>query len=75
MTLVTQLCVCRTPLHCAASCGNLKIAKLLVEHGAAVFARTMGNNEMAIDKCETIEGSPDAVHEYLSGECVETFCT
>ncbi|ESN91005.1 hypothetical protein HELRODRAFT_187621 [Helobdella robusta] len=29
-----------TPLHCAASCNNLKVCRLLVEHGACLFATT-----------------------------------
>lgn len=41
-----------TPLHCAASCNNLPIAKLLIEHGACIFATSLSDNETPAQKCE-----------------------
>jgi len=54
----------RTPLHCAASCSNVKMVRLLVENGAAVFARTISDEETARNKCED---NNDACFQYLSG--------
>lgn len=61
-----QLCS-RTPLHCAASCNNLKIVRLLVEGGAAIFAKTIGDNETAEDKCSVEDDGLESVHRYLAG--------
>jgi len=59
------LCVVfRTPLHCAASCSNVEMVRLLVENGAAVFARTVSDEESALDKCED---NADACAQYLTG--------
>ena len=57
----------RTLLHCAASCNNLKLVQLLVENGAAVFARTTSDGELAADKCEVDENGIESVHKYLLG--------
>jgi len=46
----------------------LRIVKLLVEHGAAIFAKTISDNEIALDKCEMKEDGSYTVHDYLSGE-------
>lgn len=48
-------CTIRTPLHCAASCNNVHLCKLLVESGAAIFATTISDVETAADKCEEME--------------------
>ncbi len=56
-----------TPLHCAASCGNVKLARLLVENGAALHARTLSDQETSLEKCD--QGDLDAECErYLSGK-------
>ncbi|KAL7073687.1 hypothetical protein ACQ4LE_007497, partial [Meloidogyne hapla] len=34
-----------TPLHCAASCGNLPMIKLLIEYGACPIATTISKSE------------------------------
>ncbi|OAF67053.1 hypothetical protein A3Q56_05211 [Intoshia linei] len=41
-----------TPLHCAASCDHYEISKLLVCHGASIFARTVTDNQTTKQKCE-----------------------
>ena len=60
-----MLCVFRTPLHCAASCNNVDMVRLLVENGAAVLARTISDEETALNKCEETDGS--ACVQYLTG--------
>ncbi|CAD5226428.1 unnamed protein product [Bursaphelenchus okinawaensis] len=46
-----------TPLHCAASCNNFPIAKMLIENGACVFAISLSDGETPSDKFEeSIEG-------------------
>lgn len=40
-----------SPLHCAASCNNLDLLKMLVENGACVFATTLSTAETAADRC------------------------
>lgn len=53
-----------TPLHCAASCGNVPLAKLLVEHGASLHARTLSDQETPLEKCD--QGDEEAeCEEYL----------
>ena len=54
----------RTPLHCAASCNNVDMVRLLIEHGAAVFAKTINDEETALSKCEE-----HACLQYLTGQC------
>lgn len=54
-----------TPLHCAASCGNLPMARLLVERGAAVFLRTSTDLETALEKCEEDSEGGQRTAEYL----------
>jgi len=58
---------CRTPLHCAASCNNVDMVRLLVENGAAVLAKTTSDEETALNKCEENDASFDACLQYLSG--------
>ncbi|XP_056652325.1 relA-associated inhibitor isoform X2 [Monodelphis domestica] len=41
-----------TPLHCAASCNDTAICTALVQHGAAIFATTLSDGAMAIEKCD-----------------------
>jgi len=55
----------RTPLHCAASCNNLKMVEFLVEHGACVFATTFSDHETAAEKCEEEEVGYDGCSQYL----------
>ena len=57
----------RTPLHCAASCNNADMVRLLIENGAAVFARTISDEETALNKCEENNASFDACLKYLTG--------
>ncbi|TGZ59545.1 hypothetical protein CRM22_009029 [Opisthorchis felineus] len=53
-----------TPLHCAASCANLPLARLLVEHGASLHARTLSDQETPLEKCD--QGDEEAeCEEYL----------
>lgn len=57
--------LCRTPLHCAASCNNLSMVRFLVEHGACIFATTLSDHETAAEKCEEDEEGFDGCSEYL----------
>lgn len=41
-----------TPLHCAASCNNIGMARLLVEYGASLFATSISDSEIPLQKCE-----------------------
>ncbi|VDM36382.1 unnamed protein product, partial [Hydatigera taeniaeformis] len=56
-----------TPLHCAASCGNVRLARLLVEHGAALHARTLSDHETALEKCDQADADAEC-ERYLSAE-------
>lgn len=59
--------VIRTPLHCAASCNNVHLCKLLVESGAAIFATTISDVETAADKCEEMEEGYVQCSQFLYG--------
>lgn len=59
--------VIRTPLHCAASCNNVHLCKLLVESGAAIFATTISDVETAADKCEEMEEGYIQCSQFLYG--------
>lgn len=51
-----------TPLHCASSCNNLPIAKLLIENGACIFATSLSDSETPAQKCEeAIKATQDVV--------------
>ena len=43
------------------------MVRLLVEHGAAVFAKTVGDEETALDKCEENDTDCNACFQYLTG--------
>jgi len=43
------------------------MVRLLVENGAAVFAKTIGDEETALNKCEDDDTSCNACFEYLTG--------
>ena len=60
--------LCRTPLHCAASCNNVQVCKFLVESGAAVFATTYSDMQTAADKCEEMEDGYAQCSQFLYGE-------
>ena len=61
----SPLTCCRTPLHCAASCNNLAMVRLLVENGACIFATTVSDEETAAEKCEEDEEGYRGCSEYL----------
>ena len=63
-----HVCICRTPLHCAASCNNLPMVRFLVDHGACVLATTISDNETAAEKCEEDEDGYDGCSDYLYGQ-------
>lgn len=66
VSMMFSLCIlCRTPLHCAASCNNLSMVRFLVEHGACIFATTLSDHETAAEKCEEDEEGFDGCSEYL----------
>ena len=65
LALQSITCYYRTPLHCAASCNNLPMVKLLVENGACIFAATISDQETAAEKCEEDEDGFDGCSEYL----------
>lgn len=54
-----------TPLHCAASCNNLPMVKLLVESGACIFAQTLSDLETPAEKCEEDEDGYEGCKLYL----------
>lgn len=54
-----------TPLHCAASCNNLPMVKLLVENGACIFAETLSDLETPAEKCEENEDGYEGCQLYL----------
>lgn len=54
-----------TPLHCAASCNNLPMVKLLVESGACIFAETLSDLETPAVKCEEDEEGYEGCKLYL----------
>ncbi|KAE9551482.1 hypothetical protein FO519_005302 [Halicephalobus sp. NKZ332] len=54
-----------SPLHCAASCNNLAMLKLLVENGACIYATTLSDAEMPIRKCEEKEAGFEQCVNYL----------
>lgn len=64
--------ICRTPLHCAASCNNVQVCKFLVESGAAVFAATYSDMQTAADKCEEMEDGYAQCSQFLYGETKPT---
>ncbi|XP_071834930.1 apoptosis-stimulating of p53 protein 1-like isoform X3 [Apostichopus japonicus] len=55
-----------TPLHCAASCNNLKMVRALVERGGCVFATTISDKESPAEKCEKEEDGYLGCFEYLN---------
>lgn len=67
------LSVCRTPLHCAASCNNVQVCKFLVESGAAVFAATYSDMQTAAEKCEELEEGYAQCSQFLYGKHLYTF--
>lgn len=64
----TLLSLIRTPLHCAASCNNVKMVEFLVEHGACVFATTFSDHEIPCEKCDEDEAGFEACSQYLHSE-------
>jgi len=43
------------------------MVRLLVENGAAVFAKTISDEEVALNKCEESDASFSACFQYLNG--------
>jgi hypothetical protein len=43
------------------------MVRLLVKSGAAIFARTVSDNEIAEDKCTVEDDGLDSVYSYLAG--------
>jgi len=66
--LSTVFIFLRTPLHCAASCNNTVIAKLLVDNGACVFATALSDHQKPSEKCDPDEDDYDACLHFLQGE-------
>lgn len=58
----------RTPLHCAASCNNVEMVKLLVQNGACLFAMTFSDRQIPTEKCNRQIAGYDDCNKYLSGE-------
>uniref|UniRef100_A0A7E5A0L1 SH3 domain-containing protein n=1 Tax=Panagrellus redivivus TaxID=6233 RepID=A0A7E5A0L1_PANRE len=54
-----------SPLHCAASCNNISMLKLLIEHGASIYATTLSDAETPIAKCEEKEAGYEQCTNYL----------
>lgn len=54
-----------TPLHCAASCNNLPLVKLLIENGALIYATTTSDNLTPAVKCEQSEEGFEDCYKYL----------
>lgn len=54
-----------TPLHCAASCNNLPLVKLLVENGALIYATTTSDHSTPAMKCEQSEEGFEECYKYL----------
>ena len=65
MNIMQSTLLCRTPLHCAASCNNVDVVKFLVDHGACIFATTLSDHETAAEKCEENEDGFGPCSEYL----------
>jgi len=51
------------------------MVRLLVENGAAVFAKTISDEEMALNKCEESDDSFSACFQYLNGLYSQYFYT
>lgn len=54
-----------TPLHCAASCNNLPLVKLLIENGASIYATTTTDNSTPAMKCDQSEEGFEDCYKYL----------
>ena len=48
------------------------MVKLLVEHGACIFATTISDHETAAEKCEEDEDGYDGCSEYLYSKSAST---
>ena len=57
--------IIRTPLHCAASCNDVKICEFLIENGASVFASSFDDLELPSDKCDEKEEGFRETCDYL----------
>lgn len=55
-----------TPLHCAASCNNLPLVKLLIENGALIYATTTCDLSTPAMKCEQSEEGFEDCYKYLT---------
>lgn len=54
-----------TPLHCAASCNNLPLVKLLIENGALIYATTIQDKSTPAMKCDKTQDGFDDCYNYL----------
>lgn len=54
-----------TPLHCAASCNNLQLVKLLIENGGLIYATTTSDYSTPSMKCEENEEGFEECYKYL----------
>lgn len=58
----------RTPLHCAASCNDLRLCEYLVRNGAAVMAVTESDGATASQKCDPFAVDFEECEGFLRGE-------
>lgn len=62
------VCLCRTPLHCAASCNDRALCEFLVRNGAAVMAVTESDGATASQKCDPYAVGYEECESFLRGE-------
>lgn len=66
--MCTFLSFGRTPLHCAASCNDLRMCEFLVRNGAAVLAVTDSDGATAAQKCDPYAVNFENCESFLRGE-------
>jgi len=70
-----MMAMLRTPLHCAASCNDVAIAQLLVEHGACVFTTSLSDQQRPSEKCEPDEDNYESCLHFLQGKLCGMTCS